>query len=889
MLDHQQLMNHQRVLGDFGDFALHSEDLDEVLTEACRLVGEALGTDRAKVLEIQDGGSELLVRAGVGWGPSVVGQVRLLMSERTSETFSIRQRKPVISQDIRLENRFEIPQFMKEAGVVALVNVPIFVPGQKPYGLLQVDASEPREFGQDDIEFLRTYAAIIGPVIDRLRKIRSLRASEERFRLIVETARDYAIFTTDAQDRINAWFAGAESVFGWTAQEAIGRSASMTFTSEDREAGEDEKEISTARREGSAANVRWHQRKDGKRVFIEGAVWALRDEAGRLQGFVKIGQDVTARREANERLRRSEERFRAFVTASSDAVYRMSPDWLQMQQLDGRGFLANTETPSDSWVESYILPEDRSALFAEIEAAIRDQRLFELEHQVRRADGGIGWTLSRAVPIFAEDGTILEWFGTASNVTSRKEAEAALRETEARLTAAFESVPVGVAVIDFAGRVVTSNQEYRRFLPNGLIPSRDPERAHRWKAWDSQGQVLDVRDYPGSRAMRGERTVPGQEMLYTDDDGQEIWTSVATTPIQDASGQIIGLASAISDIDALKRGAEALRQSEARLRTLVEGIPQLVWRAADSGVWTWASPQWSAYTGLSDVESRGHGWLAALHPDDRESATTFWEPAAVTGYLEMDGRLRHAADNSYRWFQTRASPVRDEAGRIVEWLGTSTDIDDLRLMQERQKVLVGELQHRTRNLMGVVRSMTEKTLDRSVDLADFKAHFGDRLAALARVQGLLSRLDEWDRVTFDELIASELAALDSDATRIALSGPTGVALRSSTVQTLALAFHELMTNALKYGALAQPNGRLVISWRTDVSDLDQQPWLHVDWRESGVVMPASCEAPRGGGSGRELIERALPYQLGAKTTYVMEPDGVHCTIALPISIKRLER
>ncbi|MBL6458402.1 PAS domain S-box protein [Belnapia sp. T6] len=129
------------------------------------------------------------------------------------------------------------------------------------------------------------------------------RESEERFRLIVENTQDYAIFTTDAEDRIDAWFPGAARVFGWSAEEAVGQPAAILFTPEDREHGVPEAEVETARRDGAAANVRWHSRKDGSRVFIEGSTRALRGPDGVLEGFLKIGQDVTERRASEERQR----------------------------------------------------------------------------------------------------------------------------------------------------------------------------------------------------------------------------------------------------------------------------------------------------------------------------------------------------------------------------------------------------------------------------------------------------------------------------------------------------------------------------------------------------------------------------------------------------------
>ncbi len=186
MASREQMVKRQKVLASFGDFALRNEDLDAVLAEACRLVGNALGTDLAKILEIDHEKGELLVKAGVGWREGIVGRMRLPMGERSSETYSIDQAKPVISRDIRQEDRFDFPDFMKEHGTVALVNVPIFLPGGQAYGLLQVDSREPREFGEEDIEFLRTYATILGPVIDRLYKVSDLQAALDAKRHLLQ-------------------------------------------------------------------------------------------------------------------------------------------------------------------------------------------------------------------------------------------------------------------------------------------------------------------------------------------------------------------------------------------------------------------------------------------------------------------------------------------------------------------------------------------------------------------------------------------------------------------------------------------------------------------------------------------------------------------------------
>jgi two-component sensor histidine kinase len=206
----------------------------------------------------------------------------------------------------------------------------------------------------------------------------------------------------------------------------------------------------------------------------------------------------------------------------------------------------------------------------------------------------------------------------------------------------------------------------------------------------------------------------------------------------------------------------------------------------------------------------------------------------------------------------------------------------LREREERLTALVAELQHRTRNLISVVSAIADDTMRTSSTYDDFKSAYRDRLDVLGRAQGLLFRTKEGGRVTFDELLNSELVAQSvrvGDGASVTLRGPKGIRLRSGTVQTLAMVLHELMTNAVKYGALKQPNGHLTLRWSHEISAENGKPWLHLDWKETGVEMPSGA----GIGSGRALIERALPYQFDARTTFALEPDGVHCTISLPAS------
>jgi len=164
------LLRQQATLANFGEFALRADDLDKVLHEACRLLGDALHTDLAKVMELQEDGVTLLVRAGVGWPPGIVGKATARAEKGSSEGYALQTGNPAASSNIDTEDRFTYAEFVKQAGVKALVNVVIIGAEDKPpYGILQVDSRHPREFTEGDINFLRTYANLLAAAVDRLR------------------------------------------------------------------------------------------------------------------------------------------------------------------------------------------------------------------------------------------------------------------------------------------------------------------------------------------------------------------------------------------------------------------------------------------------------------------------------------------------------------------------------------------------------------------------------------------------------------------------------------------------------------------------------------------------------------------------------------------------
>ena len=152
--------------------------------------------------------------------------------------------------------------------------------------------------------------------------------------------------------------------------------------------------------------------------------------SGEVEAIAGTTRDITERSVAEDALRRSEERLRAFVNATTDVAYRMNADWTEMKQLQGKDFIVDTSEANREWLEQYIHPEDQSRVTAAIAEAIRARSVFELEHRVLRVDGSLGWTSSRAIPVLSGEGEIVEWFGAAADITERKQSEEALRRSE---------------------------------------------------------------------------------------------------------------------------------------------------------------------------------------------------------------------------------------------------------------------------------------------------------------------------------------------------------------------------------------------------------------------------------------------------------------------------
>lgn len=639
----------------------------------------------------------------------------------------------------------------------------------------------------------------------------ALRESEERYRILVNQVKDYAIFRTDLAGTAVSWNEGVREILGFRREEFIGQDVvGKIFTPEDLRAGVAGQELRKAAAEGSASGDRWLRRKDGTRFFAQGVTVGLKDSSGSLIGFTKIIRDITAQKDAEDALRRSEARLAKELAA--------------MQILQRMSNLISHE-------------ENLEALYRPI--------------------------MDAAVALMGSDAASIQML----------------------------DVP-GSRLLLLASRGF--HPESANFWQEVRVDGKSSCSA----ALHSQRRVV-VADVKNCESMAA-----SQDLEFYRKSGIR---AVQSTPLISRTGALLGmisthwnrpfeppeddlilfdvLARQTADLVERSRSAAAQRDAHARLQHAFE-FDQAIMTSMSEGLYTRdrdgrlvsMNPAAEALLGWRFAELSGRDMHEMTHHHHRDGTAFPVRESPLSRVVESGEPLTGQEDEfirkdgSFLPVVYSAAPVR-EGDEIVGLVVIFRDATEKKRAEERERALAKEISHRNKNILTIVQTIVSRSLAEKPTPAEARRAIMQRLQAIAKSQTALesggfvaASLEEITRLEFEPFSG-----------RIDAAGPE-VLLNPLAAQTFAMLLHELVTNAVKYGALSTPQGKVTAQWSVESGEKHAQ--FRFRWSERGgpPVTP-----PDRKGFGSILIDKIVAQDFGARAKTDFAPEGLNYEMGVELS------
>ena len=529
----------------------------------------------------------------------------------------------------------------------------------------------------------------VGGVVMVSKDVTERKEAEERLRLQAQLlgAVGVSVIALDADGRVLYWNKAAEDMYGWSAQEAMGRRLREMVVPEDLYGLAEE--IMVEVRAGRTWTGEFVVRgRDGTTFPVEATNTPIFGEDGTLVGVISVLKDVTERKRAEQKIRENEERYRTLVEqipavtyideidVTSSAIY-MSP------QVEGMSGYTPEEWLEDPELWMKILhPEDKERVLAEAWRTNETGDRFRMEYRMISKSGHVVWVGDEAVLVRDREGKPLFWQGVLYDITERRRVEEALKESEQRFRRSFDNATIGMALVGRDGRWLQVNRSLCEILGY-------PEEELLGKTFQdiTHPDDLDVDLDNLRRMLAGETRTYQTEKRYFHREGHVVWILLSVSLVQDEEGEPLYFVSQVQDISERKRAEQKIRDAEQRYRTLVEQIPAVTYidPVDDPETSLYTSPQIEQMLGYTPQEWQSEKlWPKRLHPDDRERILAADErfEAGVEDPFREEYRLL-AKDGSVVWVHEEAVLVRDEAGEPLYWQGVFYDLTERKVLEER--------------------------------------------------------------------------------------------------------------------------------------------------------------------------------------------------------------
>jgi PAS domain S-box-containing protein len=611
-------------------------------------------------------------------------------------------------------------------------------------------------------------------------------------------------------------------------------------------------------------SVRW--------VVARGEVeFAVIDGVERAVRYIGTLQDITELRRLAQAEQRASDRLRLAMEAGRMAVWDFD---VATQSVTGSpelnrlmGFPVDAQPTLDEFQACY-LPGEGDRIRDEVAAALAaGETSIETEFRSRGPDGAPRWLMLRAEVDLGQDGQPLHVVGVLLDVTDRRVAEQARRESEARFRIMADSAPSPVWVTAIDGGIEFVNEAFAEYAGR----RREDLIGDVWLQLLHPGDVAQV--VSARNAARESLAPYSFEARFRHGDGRYRWMLASTKPRFNAAGVFEGYVGIAVDMTERRLAQEALQESEQRFRQMAEGAPTMLWVGDENGGCVYLNKALRDFWGVSEDLSQ-FKWAATLIPEDIEQLFAAFNVAmARQAPFEVEARY-YRADGAVRWLLTRAEPRRDAAGRFLGMHGVNMDVTEIREAAAKQRLLINELNHRVKNSLTAVQSMVRQSLRPGVAIEVARENLVDRLIALSKAHDVLTQR-EWESVQLADVVAQALSPFDDPShPRFDVEGASA-RLGPNAALAVALALHELGTNAVKYGALSAPEGRVSLHWTIG----DDQ--VRLTWRETGgpPVTPPTRQ-----GFGTRLLQRGLAGDMADVARLDFAPTGLIADFAVKAEV-----
>ncbi|TGT91258.1 MULTISPECIES: chemotaxis protein CheB [unclassified Mesorhizobium] len=480
------------------------------------------------------------------------------------------------------------------------------------------------------------------------------------------------------------------------------------------------------------------------------------------------------------------------------------------------------------------------------------------------------WYLRRMLPYRTRDNRIAGVVITFIDITERRQGESAVRASEQRLKDLIAALPGAVYTTDAKGRLTSYNPAAVELWGRRPELGTD-EWCGSWRIYRPDGTPLPHDECPMAIALKENRPLQGAEAVAERPDGVRVPFLAYPTPLRDAAGKVTGAVNMLVDITERKRAEELAERLAAIVASSDDAI---ISKTLDGTITSWNIAAERLFGYCSD-EIVGQSIMILVPPDRQDEEKNILGRVRQGEHIQHYETRRRRKDGTMVWVSLTLSPLGDAQGRPIGASTIARDMTERRRADEHRKIMMGELNHRVKNTMAVIQSIASQTLGHASTLDEARDTFSARLINLAKAHDVLTR-ESWQSANLADIVADTTKPHGGRQGRFRIEGPD-IRLTPNVALAIAMALHELSTNAAKYGALTTENGYVEIVWRIESEGAGRR--LVLGWQESDGPPVAK---PSRKGFGSRLIERALAAELGGEVSVDYASAGVMCTLIAPL-------